>query len=663
MEYWQSMEMRLRYGDDTWVPGGRILPPGPGDDLTALDGNGRRLLLALHLLKGIALPDGMESLPLVARCRRVTQWQEIPLAVAGMQGKARLVPVLLGLLPEPDTEVEPGWLSPQAEQAAREALRQGGSGCGFMLLPRVDPASLPRRIDGPSLALPLAVAARRMVAGRSFPSDVVLTGALDDRGGVRSVACLQEKLDCALQKKYPARLFLFPHADREMLTAPQSIPVACLDDADALLDLENGNAADIAARLSSWQKKPAEFFDWIAIADPNFRQQALPPLLRLAGQRRWFADLDDDALSQSLKSLDRIWAMLKDDTSAIEAVLSLIPCDRVAGLPTSTELLHLAEKHKTQGNHRGESIRQWCDISNRCLNELRQTPSHALRLEELNSRVRDMVGILHNAYRFIPSDIPLEWEEQLQKLAAIGPDPAIGKSYGFLTHHMAFCNRLEDARHHAKLSLCNFCAPKDKQRRYADLVFIHLDAGDPDGARQWLCKLLEVPPATASLAEAAARQTDPFSHAAFVRFCRQCPDTLRDYPVETILAQAESERKHPHPWQLWANNCGRLLVRSNPALARRCLCLSRDICLERASSYALPPMALLPLAALHAAQLESAQDVLRQTESVLQRLREDCALSLLHEPHFRPLLALADPAAVLDAVNADPARYFPFNYR
>ena len=115
MEYWQSMEMRLRYGDDTWVPGGRILPPGPGDDLTALDGNGRRLLLALHLLKGIALPDGMESLPLVARCRRVTQWQEIPLAVAGMQGKARLVPVLLGLLPEPDTEVEPGWLSPQAE--------------------------------------------------------------------------------------------------------------------------------------------------------------------------------------------------------------------------------------------------------------------------------------------------------------------------------------------------------------------------------------------------------------------------------------------------------------------------------------------------------------------------------------------------------------------
>lgn len=660
MEYWQSMEMRLRYGDDTWVPGGRILPPGPGDDLTALDGNGQRLLLALHLLKGIALPDGMESLPLVARCRRATQWREIPLAVAGMQGKARLVPVLLGLLPEPDTEVEPGWLSPRAEQAAREALRQGGSGRGFMLLPRVDPASLARCIDGPSLALPLAVAARRMVAGRSFPSDVVLTGALDDRGGVLSVACLREKLNCALKNEYPARLFLFPHADRETLTDPRSIPVACLDDADALLDLENGNAADIAARLPFWQKKPAEFFDWIAIADPNFRQQALPPLLRLAGQRRWFADLDDDALSQSLKSLDRIWAMLKDDTSATEAVLSLIPCDRVAGLPASTELLHLAEKHKTQGNHRGESIRQWCDISKRCLNELRQTPSHALRLEELNSRVRDMVGILHNAYRFIPSDIPREWEEQLQKFA-LDPDQAIGKCYGFLTQHMAFCNRLEEARRHAERSLHNFFAPEDKQRRHADLVFIHLDAGDPDGARQWLCKLLEVPPATASLAEAAARQTARYSHAAFVRFCRQCPDTLRGYPVETILAQAESERKHP--WQLWANNCGRLLVRSNPALARRCLCLSRDLCLEQASSCTLPPMALLPLAALHAAQLESAQDVLRQTESVLQRLREDCALSLLHEPHFHPLLTLADPAAVLDAVNADPARYFPFNYR
>ena len=272
-----------------------------------------------------------------------------------------------------------------------------------------------------------------------------------------------------------------------------------------------------------------------------------------------------------------------------------------------------------------------------------------------------MVGILHNAYRFIPSDIPREWEEQLQKFAAFDPDPAIGKCYGFLTHHMAFCNRLEDARHHAELSLRNFSAPEDKQRRHADLVFIHLDAGDPDGARQWPCKLLEVPPATASLAEAAARQTARFSHAAFVRFCRQCPDTLRDYPVETILAQAESEREHP--WQLWANNCGRLLVRSNPALARRCLCLSRDLCLEQASSCTLPPMALLPLAALHAAQLESAQDVLRQTESVLQRLRDDCALSLLHEPHFRPLLALADPAAVLDAVNADPARYFPFNYR
>ena len=94
---------------------------------------------------------------------------------------------------------------------------------------------------------------------------------------------------------------------------------------NALLDLENGNAADIAARLSSWQKKPAEFFDWIAIADPNFRQQALPPLLRLAGQRRWFADLDDDAIAAATKKLSPFQGRFNIHKSKLESFLNSDP--------------------------------------------------------------------------------------------------------------------------------------------------------------------------------------------------------------------------------------------------------------------------------------------------------------------------------------------------
>ena len=656
---WQTVAMQAAFAGESYVPLAQIEPPAGTPSLTEA---ARPLWRGLHLLRGLPLPPDMEGEELTERCRAADLWTEVPLVAVGLNGSAVTAPVLLGRLPRPEIDIihEEQWLTPQAAEAARDALRLVGKDeCGFLLLPRFLPGSMDL-IDGASLGLPLAVAALRLCAGKPLPQHVVLTGQVDVAGKVLAVGHIPEKRACARKGYYPARIFVYPagcQIDAEPL--PESLPVERLEDADALLDLiEAGNVAGIAGRLPLWRRDPAEFFSWLN-NNKQVTETAQTCLLGLAKRQGWCMTCPDDALSNALEALRPYWEKVRHDTDLRRLLTGLFPHDRVKALPASRGLLTLAENCKTMNNHCGRSADTWIGLSERCLEELMKTPDISVRADALTIVMRSMISTQHNAYRFRLSDIPQDWLDKVHTVARLGASSEIGKIYGFLTQHYAFCAENEAALDYAERSLEHFTDKRDRSRRHLDRIYLFLDSGRPDDARRELDELLDAADDGAPLAEQVARQDDAYIHAAFVRLCRTLPRLLTGYPVAEILAKA----KMAHPWQLWACNCGWLLAHEQPELARRCLGFSRDACLADSGGITLHPMTLLPLAALFAADLAPQAEILRQTEDVLRMVKRHCDSGQLHKEYFAPLFSLPDAAAVLAEVVAHAERYFPFNYR
>ena len=655
---WQTAATQIRYGG--YVPLADIQPPSDGRCPRTLDEKLRPLWLGLHLIRGVPLPQDMAEDPLTMYCRTAEAWVEVPLVVAGLNGSAVIVPVLLGCLPKPEINIiaEDKWLVPQAADAARIALRLAGKDqYGFLLLPRFVPDSLPR-IEGSSLGLPLAVAALRLSTGKSLPADIMMTGKVDEQGNVLNVGHLSEKRACCIRNKdYPARLFLYPANNSiDKAPLPESLPVSRLEDADTLLDLaETDGVAGIAVRLAQWRDNPAEFFSWLNSC--SLTETAQICLLELAEKQAWCVICSDEARSAALEALKPYWKKITHSGKLRQLLTKLFPFDKVKNLPSSPGLQALVEHCKTLDNHHGLCSTPWSNLSDRCKKERREN-SNADLVEDLTTKLRDMIKSLHNAFRFQPSDIPQDWLDDVAYYSR-GTDTNIGKCYGFLTHHYAFCGMYDEALACAASSLHHFTGAAERKRRHIDRVYLFLDSGRPDDARRELLKILDADAADDALAEQVARQDDAYVHAAFVRLCQSLPHEMMGYPVEKILS--DSARKE-HPWQLWAYNCGRVLVQHNQTLALRCLEFSRDTCLADSNSTTIPPMTLMPLAVLHTAHLTPPTEILQATKEVLHNIQRHCADGTLYEPHFHPLLELPTSAAVLEEVAAHTARYFPFNY-
>lgn len=644
-----------------YVPLEKIQIPSGENRPDMSDENLRPFWLGLHLLRNFPLPSTMTEDPLAMRCRAAEAWAEVPLVVVRLNGAADLVPVLLGRLPRPEINIiaEKEWLAPETADAARAALRLAGRDVhGFLLLPRFMPGSLPP-VEGKSLGLPLAAAALRLCADKPLPADIVMTGEVDEQGNVLPVGHLPEKRRCARESDYPARLFFYP-ADSRIDTepVPESLPVLHLEEADALLDLAGTNdVAGIAARLRQWRDNPAEFFSWLN-SNPLTEENQLC-LFDLAGRQRWCAACSDEACSAALETLDPYWKKIDHSQELRRRLTELFPYDKVKDLPASPGLRTLAERCKTLANHRGADCEQWIGLSDRCKKE-QEDNSNLGQVKNLTTELRTMVGKYHNKFRFLPSDIRKDWLDDVRHYSR-GKDPEIGKCYGFLTQHYAFCGLQDEAFECATLSLEHFKEARERVRRHIDRIYLFLDNGHPDDARRELAGVLGADTTDAALAELVARQDDSFVHAAFARLCQSLPHEAKGYPVADLLDRAASQ--NAHPWQLWACNMGRLLSQDQPELARRCLDVSRDICLADPDSTAIPPMILMPLAVLHTARLAPQEEILRQTEETLRRIQCHCAEGELYEPHFHPLLELREPAAVLEEVAAHTARYFPFEYR
>ena len=739
---WQEACMLPPYGEANYIPACLIAFPGPGEYACGLNAEEMRLLMAV-----VVCCDAKDGIPEKARdilarsglakwLDGASDWQEVPILAADVQGRgAWIFPVLLGKTPSCDIVIEEGWLAPEAEEAAQKALRLGGGGqCGFRLVPRFDPAHLESRIDGPSLALPLAVAAFRLSRNKpSLKSFVGMTGALNDAGAVDRVSYIAEKHESARKNEHPAELFMYPACCSCPVQEEGTIalPVDDFRQADALLDMcasAEATTEDFARRLMAWKKDPTGFVSWLAAG--NWPEHILQPLLDLAREQDWFGGLEDTQLARAIQGMDRTFVTigkklpLETEGTVRKLLLDFFPDNCLQKLVDEAEgyaspgLFSLIQGKITLLNHQGKDSSALNELGQRCYNALPQDEQTQCLL---GPDIRGKINQYHNRYRFFAADVSRE----IQAIEAFPPSfhiPEIGKVYGFLTQHMAFCGEYGRARTYAARSLDCFPVPKDKSWRYIDLAYIAMEEQLTDEASQHLrqafimdrelrrlpvtgkksatlllnslCALLGLKKnalTSADLALAVDSAENEEARSLFEQLCQELdldydsfvPERALEYSQnsylhaayarllclcrqgdkEEYIARTLPQAKKEHPWQLWANNCARLCAEQKSDLAMRCLEFSLEACcLKDPKQRTLHPMALLPLATMCEFDLAPKEQVLRKTEEVLQLIRGHCEEGQLDREHFNSLLSL-HASDVLKTVHTNAKTYFPFNYR
>lgn len=498
--------MLLSYGDTSYIPASQTGFPGPGEYACGLNAEEMRLLMAVCVCSDMknAIPEKARDIlarsGLAKWLDGASDWLEIPILAADVQGReGRIFPVLLGKTPACDIVIEEGWLAPEAEEAAQKALRLGSGGqCGFRLVPRFEPARMTSCIDGPSLGLPLAVAAYRL--SRSKPrlkSFVGMTGALDDTGTVERVSYIAEKLEAVRNNEHPAELFMYPASCSCAVQKDGTIalPVDDFRQADALLDMcasAEATTEDFARRIMAWKKDPTDFVSWLA--DGNWPDPILQPLLDLAREQDWFGSLSDSHLACAIRRMDQVFEAigkklpLETEGTIKKCLLDFFPDRRLQKLADRTAtcaspgLYSLIQGKISLLNHQGKDSSAWYEIGQCCYNKLpRDEQTRCL----LGPDIRGKIDRYHNRYRFRVEDISSEFLV-IETFPDWFHNRDFGKVYGFLTQHMAFCGEYASARKYASKSLDNFSAPKDKSRRYVDLTYIAMEEQQTDVAHQHL---------------------------------------------------------------------------------------------------------------------------------------------------------------------------------
>lgn len=249
---------------------------------------------------------------------------------------------------------------------------------------------------------------------------------------------------------------------------------------------------------------------------------------------------------------------------------------------------------------------------------------------------------------------------------------ALGALYGTLAQNYGFCGCAYQQQFDECIRLAEAAFGREHRRESLRLlayqIYNRIDGRHYPESFELLNRYLGVPADNGPqqwIEAVQCQQQHPTEHSTFQAaiVCHLLAELVRAGHVEVQpdwcrpLATMIPSRLS-HPWQLTACNLGQLFLAAGlhnqgTTLLHRCTeaCLSGGI--------TMVPMALLPLAALHGFSPGNA-GVLVSCNEVLQRIR---ASSALHQRHFQPLMALIAPEQSLEAVLANPGRYFPFSYR
>lgn len=639
-------------------------------------------LLNRHLLSALALPKSNPphpgKLPLAPALPGVPQetlihalWTCLPILTC--QGsKAFITWLLLGRRTEQQGCVFIG--EPQPETSSREAASTAlaASGCylqspeyGFVAVPLQHPADPP--LTGGSLALPLALGMRLLDQEKHWPQGVYASGGLTADG--RILAISGETLKYGLVA-HDMRLLLYPETGL-LDTIPDAKVARCADLSQAFFVLDcllaGANAAEILL-YRACLAKPTLFLDQCASLPLGLLQAPTGrELLQRIGRER----------HQLLADLARCLMSCHNDPSRAALFADLFSAEEIATIAR-------------QESDEAFDARRWCVARIACANrigavaesqawiKLSYDLAELIDIEkQIDCANHAFVANRFNRYEFRPQPPDdfaryLDLEQRRYEIDR-RDNRALGAMYGTLAQNYGFCGQayrqqFTDCILRAEAAFGFGEYRRERQRLLAYQIYWSLDGAEYDQAKELLNRYLELPSGSPpprwvdAVQNLWNRSTEhiPFQMAIVCRLLAELSQGgyLSPEPAWCQSLVAFLPGRLSHPWQMTARNLGQLFLAVGLEEQGRAF-LHRSVEACAAGGITMIPMALLALATLHQFQPENAKVSLAATE-VLQTIRTS---TLLHQPHFQPLLDAPTIGEALARIFVDPGRYFPFSYR
>lgn len=543
-EPWQTVAMRLRHGDRSYVPANLVDWPSPYDDPKLFTEDCGRLLLAMYLVRGEKPP---KELPMATYCQDAEAWLEVPLVCALEDGCVRIVPVLLGYA-ESDTfrpSYEEGLLTPKCIRVLKAAMSVDGQSGRWWVISRLSPDALPAPIDDTSIALPMALAAMNLRSSDVYPPDnymLFLSGNIEGTGYVYGMSNLADKLRCLAKNGDYDGDYIVPADNLSEVDRPLEGVFGISDILEAiclqrLWAVPHESIPAIARLIPSWQKRPVEFLEWMA--QGNGLPVHLFAIISLADMQGWFEELSEDGLMEALPVILAVLARIEGELPALRKereglpdgeqrirfyetlparFLELFSFEALSALPDSMELMRVACAQLHLPENEAEACAQWKGLAARCLAELVQSPSATQSLADLEDALQSL-AIHQQGCRFLVEDVPDAWTEAVDR-AIVREDPHLAACAHMLFRHMALCGEYERAAHYADLALRAEPDAERKRQYHLERMNLDLAQGNLAAACEALCAAADRERVHFDFARAIAETGKPKAKLCFAKLCQ-----------------------------------------------------------------------------------------------------------------------------------------------
>lgn len=640
-------------------------------------------LFSLHLFSALALPKkdrpqsdqfSQNSVPFYPGCPEEilhkAHWCCLPILVCQganaavtwlMLGRHRKIQGVSFIgIPLPEASSREG--ANMAMEAIMHHLQSPD--CGYLAFTLQHPDDPP--LTGGSLALPLALGMLLLDRNRTWPKGAYASGGLSATGRILAVAGEKIKYGMAVNSM---TMLIYP--DSGLLEEiPDAKVVRCANLEQAIFALDAVQQGVEAAAITQYRAclaKPSLFLH-------QFKSLPLE-LLNFASGRKLLAQIQNER-HNLLPALANCLAVCHDDPDRAAVIAKLFNPEEIAALVRQDAdkafvahrwcMARIASANRSGAVCEGQS---WI--------ELAQNLEPMVTGDEMaDCANHGFVTTRFNRYDFQPEPpadfiVYLGIEEQRYKIDQ-RDNRALGAMYGTLAQNYGFCGPSCRAQFMDCIRRAEAAFGRkyrwESQRLLAYQIYSLMDSSQYMEATELLNLYLHLPAdSTPQQWIDAAQQLwqQPTEHSPFqiALVCRLLAelaktDTLNPQPDWCRSLASFLPNRLSHPWQLSALNLGRLffsagLPEQGTTLLQRCAasCSAGEI--------ATVPMALLPLASLHALDPHN-MDVLHACSEILQKIRVS---TMLQQTHFQTLVDGLSPAQVLATVWASPYRYFPFSYR
>ena len=611
-------------------------------------------------------------------------WRSVPVLLTH-RDENELLYLIVGAIPsqpDPGSTLWPAWADDLMDNDAKQGICRAAEAAKALLLKRKKEKALflfplmppdPRRpITGGSLSLSAGIGFLSALCRHTLPEELASTGGIASGGVVTKIGGLEEKINLAQTAQVPFKGLIYPLANGYLPNdrPPMLLPVSDLNQAWMFARLFSAEKAGVLVLFSQMMEDPVLFVRNIASMPAEWVHWAAKKrLMRLVLERV----IKNPALFEEMAHCFEK-SVYRSDGDIAASIAGLFSFGELQAVSKKSPLL--AFKWYSAGlsmcNHLGRVYEadSWIKAADRLL-----PAALAAGMPDAAAYCNHCLVAGHNRYDFRP-EIParmqqvlsmLEAQHQIQCASGCPTNHVLGRIYGSMMQHFAFCGPAFLSQTHALSRLAckalgEGTVPEHDQewrRQYNYICYAFLDAGSGHHGRAQKSLFTAL---TASRWDQIRKRLPGLTrwqHALLARFLADVPNKKqRDRYHGYIAAQgAVFPPERFHPWQLWCFNMGRVVwAKGKNREAREWFAQSLEICMSDSLGPTIRVMGLLGLAGVF-----HVNKTIDPAQAVAYTVIRQTALRL-NPIHFQILEQEAD-LKVLEKIWDNPSRLFPFNYR